>query len=437
MGIKVAKFGGSSLASAEQFRKVKEILLLDAERCIVVPSAPGKRCSTDIKVTDLFYECNRLAAAGKDIAPAFDKIRERYHGIAQVLSLKVDLDAHLEEVHKNIQLGAGADYAASRGEYLNGILLADYMGWDFVDPQTGIFFDEEGRLDSAKTQEVLGAILKEHTHAVVPGFYGCDSHGNVKTFSRGGSDITGAIVARAANADLYENWTDVSGCLMADPRIVRNPEPIRYVTYRELRELSYMGASVLHEDAIFPVRIAGIPTNIRNTNDPTAPGTVIGYEAEEYDSPYTITGIAGHKNFAIINVEKAMMNAELGFGRRVLGVLEGLDISFEHLPTGIDTMSVVIADSEIESHKSEIIERIEEACHPDSIEFTSGVALIATVGRGMVNKRGTASRLFRALAVADINIRMIDQGSSELNIIVGVDGKDFERAVSAIYYEFV
>ena len=437
MGIKVAKFGGSSLASAEQFRKVKDILLLDADRRIVVPSAPGKRCSTDIKVTDLFYECNRLAASGKDIAPAFDKIRERYQGIAQELSLTVDLDAHLTEIGKNIQLGAGADYAASRGEYLNGILLANYMGWDFVDPQTGIFFDEEGRLDSAKTQEVLGAILKEHTHAVVPGFYGCDSHGNVKTFSRGGSDITGAIVARAANADLYENWTDVSGCLMADPRIVRNPEPIRYVTYRELRELSYMGASVLHEDAIFPVRIAGIPTNIRNTNDPTAPGTVIGYEAEEYDSPYTITGIAGHKNFAIINVEKAMMNAELGFGRRLLQAIEEQGISFEHMPSGIDTMCVVVHEAALEGKKERLVQRIHELCQPDSVEIHSGLALIATVGRGMVRSKGTSARIFNALTRAGVNIRLIDQGSSELNIIVGVDNLDFEVATRAIYREFV
>lgn len=437
MGIKVAKFGGSSLASAEQFRKVKEILLLDAQRRIVVPSAPGKRSSTDIKVTDLFYECNRLAAAGKDIAPAFDQIIERYRGIARELNLTVDLDGCLDEVRKNIQLGAGADYAASRGEYLNGILLANYMGWDFVDPQAGIFFDEEGRLDSAKTQDTLSSLLAQHTHAVVPGFYGCDSHGNVKTFSRGGSDITGAIVARAANADLYENWTDVSGCLMADPRIVRNPEPIRYVTYRELRELSYMGASVLHEDAIFPVRIAGIPTNIRNTNDPTAPGTVIGYEAEDYDSKYTITGIAGHKGFAIINVEKAMMNAELGFGRRLLQAIEEQGISFEHMPSGIDTMCVVVHESVLEGKKERLVQRIHELCQPDSVEIHSGLALIATVGRGMVRSKGTSARIFNALTRAGVNIRLIDQGSSELNIIVGVDNLDFEVATRAIYREFV
>lgn len=437
MGIKVSKFGGSSLADAAQFQKVKEILFADEARRIVVPSAPGKRSKTDIKVTDLFYECNRLAGAGRDIEPAFSKIRERYREIATELGLGVDLDAKLEEVSKKIKLGAGADYAASRGEYLNGILLADYLGWDFVDPQMGIFFDEEGRLDSEKTQERLGALLKDHTHAVVPGFYGCDTHGNVKTFSRGGSDITGAIVARAANADLYENWTDVSGCLMADPRIVRNPEPIRYVTYRELRELSYMGASVLHEDAIFPVRIAGIPTNIRNTNEPDAPGTIIGYEAEDYESEYMITGIAGHKNFAIIAVEKAMMNAELGFGRRVLQALEEESVSFEHMPSGIDTMSVVVAEDAIEGKKERLIARIHELCSPDSVEIHSGLALIATVGRGMVRSKGTSAKLFNALMKAGINVRLIDQGSSELNIIVGVDSLDFENAVRAIYRAFV
>lgn len=437
MGMKVAKFGGSSLASAEQFKKVKNILLMDAERRIVVPSAPGKRSSTDIKVTDLFYECNRLAASGRDIGETFEKIRERYHGIAQELELKVDLDHHLEEVRKQIQLGAGADYAASRGEYLNGILLADYMGWDFIDPQQGIFFDAEGHLDSAKTQEKLSALLEGHTHAVVPGFYGCDMHGKVKTFSRGGSDITGAIVARAANADLYENWTDVSGCLMADPRIVRNPEPIRYVTYRELRELSYMGASVLHEDAIFPVRIAGIPTNIRNTNDPTAPGTIICYEAEDYDSEHMITGIAGHKDFAIINVEKAMMNAEIGFGRRVLQAIEEEGVSFEHMPSGIDTMCVVVAEESIRGKKERLVARIHELCNPDSVEIHSGLALIATVGRGMIRSKGVSARLFNALTRAGVNVRLIDQGSSELNIIVGVDNLDFEVATRAIYREFV
>jgi len=437
MGIRVSKFGGSSLADATQFAKVKDILLSDADRRIVVPSAPGKRSSVDIKVTDLFYECNRLASAGKEIDAAFDKITERYHGIASALGLSVDLDAHLAQIRRDIQLGAGADYAASRGEYLNGILLADYLGWDFVDAASGIFFDAEGKLDSEKTQRQLGDILKRHEYAVVPGFYGCDTHGNVKTFSRGGSDITGAIVARAVGADVYESWTDVSGCLMADPRIVRNPETIQYVTYRELRELSYMGASVLHEDAIFPVRIAGIPTNIRNTNAPDEPGTIIGYEAEDYESKYPITGIAGHKDFAIVTVEKAMMNAELGFGRRVLQVLEEEGVSFEHMPSGIDTMCVVVREDAIEGKKERIVSRIHELCAPDTVEIHSGLALIATVGRGMVRSKGISAKLFDALMRAGINVRLIDQGSSELNIIVGVDNLDFENAVRAIYRAFV
>ena len=437
MRIKVAKFGGSSLADASQFAKVKSILLSDPDRRIVVPSAPGKRSSVDIKVTDLFYECNRLASAGKDISEAFGKIAARYHGIAEELGLDTHLDVHLEEVRKNIQLGAGADYAASRGEYLNGILLADYLGWTFIDAAKGIFFDEEGRLDSEKTNQTLGELLKDHPYAVVPGFYGCDSHGNVKTFSRGGSDISGAIVARAVNADLYENWTDVSGCLMADPRIVRNPETIEYVTYRELRESSYMGASVLHEDAIFPVRIAGIPTNIRNTNRPEDHGTIIGDEAEDYDSRHVITGIAGHKDFAIIAVEKAMMNAEIGFGRRLLQALEEENISFEHMPSGIDTMCVVVHESSVAGKKERLIARIKELCKPDHVEIHSGLALIATVGRGMVRSKGISAKLFDALMRAGINVRLIDQGSSELNIIVGVDNLDFENAVRAIYRAFV
>ena len=437
MGLKVAKFGGSSLADAAHFKKVREILLADEDRRIVVPSAPGKRSSVDVKVTDLFYQCNHLASAGKDIDEAFSKIEERYHGIIDELGIEVELDTHLAEVRKQIQLGAGEDYAASRGEYLNGILLAGYMGWDFVDPQQGIFFDAQGQLDSEKTQEMLSALLSGHKYAVVPGFYGCDTHGRVKTFSRGGSDITGAIVARAVNADMYENWTDVSGCLMADPRIVRNPEPIRYITYRELRELSYMGASVLHEDAIFPVRIAGIPTNIRNTNKPEEPGTVICYEAEDYDSEHVITGIAGQKDFAIIAVEKAMMNAELGFGRRVLLALEEEGVSFEHMPSGIDTMCVVVSESSIEGKKERIIARIKELVHPDSVEIHSGLALIATVGRGMVRSKGISARLFNALMKAGVNVRLIDQGSSELNIIVGVDSLDFENATRAIYRAFV
>ena len=437
MGVIVAKFGGSSLADASQFQKVKNIVLSNDNRRIIVPSAPGKRNAIDDKVTDLFYECNRLASKGKRIDEPFNRIRERFSEIVKELNIDIDLDSIFESINKEIQLGAGEDYAASRGEYLNGRILAKWLGWDFVDAKEGIFFDELGRLDAERTQQELSGILESHKYVVIPGFYGSDPAGKVKTFSRGGSDITGAIVARAANADIYENWTDVDGCMMADPRIVRNPRPIRYVTYQELRELSYMGASVLHEDAIFPVRLAGIPTNIRNTNKPDEPGTIIGYEAEEYDNEFMITGIAGHKDFAIINVEKTMMNSELGFGRRLLQAVEEQEISFEHMPSGIDTMCVVVHEDAIAGKKEKLMQRIHELCQPDTVEIHSGLALIATVGRGMVRAKGTSAKLLNALAKAGINIRLIDQGSSELNIIVGVDNLDFENAVRAIYRAFV
>ena len=433
----VTKFGGSSLADAGQFAKVKAILQMDPARMYVVPSAPGRRFKDDDKVTDLLYRCHKQRSAGEDYQDTFDLIAARYMDIAEELGLHCDLGAALDEVNENIASGASADYCASRGEYLNGLLLADYLGWRFLDAAQAVKFDAQGVLDSEETNRVLGALLADGVPTVVPGFYGALPDGSIHTFSRGGSDITGAIVARAVEADVYENWTDVSGFLMADPRIVTNPREISAITYQELRELSYMGASVLHEDAVFPVHAAGIPTNIRNTNKPEEPGTIIGYEAEDYESEYTITGIAGHKDFAIIAVEKAMMNAELGFGRRVLQVLEEESVSFEHMPSGIDTMCVVVREDAIEGKKERIVSRIHELCAPDSVEIHSGLALIATVGRGMVRSKGISARLFDALMRAGINVRLIDQGSSELNIIVGVDNLDFENAVRAIYRAFV
>ena len=435
--IRVSKFGGSSLADAGQFAKVREILLSNPSRRYVVPSAPGKRTANDEKITDMLYECHRLAQAGEDFSALFERIADRYRSIADSLSLDVPLEELFRTVRAGIENSERPDYAASRGEYLNGILLSAYLGWDFIDAADGILFDADGKLDQNATQDALSALLREHEYAVVPGFYGSMPDGTVHTFSRGGSDISGAIVARAAHADLYENWTDVNGCLMADPRIVRDPKPIRHVTYRELRELSYMGASVLHEEAIFPVRMAGIPTNIRNTNAPEEPGTLISHDAEDMDNDYVITGIAGSKDFAIVTVEKAMMNAELGFGRRVLQAVEENGISFAHLPTGIDTMCVVCHERALEGKRDKLVHRIYELTDPDSVEIHSGLALIATVGRGMVRSKGTSARLFNALQRAGINVRMIDQGSSELNIIVGVDNLDFENAVRAIYRAFV
>ena len=433
----VTKFGGSSLADAGQFAKVKAILTMDPARMYVVPSAPGRRFKDDDKVTDLLYRCHRQRSAGEDYQDTFDLIAARYMDIAEELGLHCDLGAALDEVNENIAAGASADYCASRGEYLNGLLLADYLGWRFLDAAQAVKFDAQGVLDSEETNRVLGQLLADGVPTVVPGFYGALPDGSIHTFSRGGSDITGAIVARAAEADVYENWTDVSGFLMADPRIVTNPREISAITYQELRELSYMGASVLHEDAVFPVHAAGIPTNIRNTNNPGHPGTIISLEAPVSGSVPTITGVAGRKGFSVISVEKAMMNSEKGFGRKVLQVVEEAGLSFEHLPTGIDTMCVVVAGEALAPVREAVVGRILELTHADTLTVHDNMSIIATVGRGMVHNCGTAARLFSAMSQAGINVRMIDQGSSELSIIVGVDDQDFEKTIQAIYSAFV
>lgn len=437
MGIVVTKFGGSSLSEASQFRKVKEILLGDSNRMYVVPSAPGRREPDDAKVTDMLYTCHKLASKGElaEFEKVFAELSARYTEIIDELGLNLDFAPHLEQVHYAMLNGQSVDYAASRGEYLNGIILAEYLGWEFIDAAEVIFFDANHRFDSERTQEVLSARLAGTRYAVIPGFYGSNPDGTIRTFSRGGSDVTGAIVARAAGAELYENWTDVSGFLMADPRIVKRPKRIHVITYRELRELSYMGAGVLHEDAIFPVRMAGIPINIRNTNEPDNPGTMI-VRADESHVRGAITGIAGKKGFTAIAVEKNMMNSELGFGRRMLEALEECNVSFEHMPSGIDTMTVLVSDHNIEGRIDQVVEKIRRTCKPDHIEVISGLSLIATVGRGMVRYPGTAARIFGALADSGINIRMIDQGSSEMNIIVGIESDDFEDAMRAIYKAF-
>ncbi|MGI6182828.1 MAG: aspartate kinase [Candidatus Fimadaptatus sp.] len=445
MGIIVTKFGGSSLADAGQFRKVHDILLADPDRRFAVPSAPGKRNKADTKVTDMLYACHNAVVSSPEseaeqrLIEAFEPVIERFTGIASDLGLKIDLMPILTNVRSEILRRRNSDYAASRGEYLNGRLLASYMGWDFIDPADFFVFSQQGVFQAELTNTILSEELRHHEHAVIPGFYGAMPDGQVKTFSRGGSDITGAVVARAVDADKYENWTDVSGFLMADPRIIDNPRRINQLTYRELRELSYMGATVLHEDAVFPVRRAGIPTNIRNTNAPDDPGTMIvcDISSENQINNQAITGIAGHTGFTILSIEKAMMNSELGVGRRVLSALEDYGVSFEHLPTGIDTMCVIINEKEFNMHQEELLRRIKEDVQPDAMELKRGLALIATVGRGMTGAFGTAAKLFTALAESRINVRMIDQGSSELNIIVGVDVADFENAIRAIYKAFV
>ena len=444
--IKVVKFGGSSLASAEQFKKVGDIIRKDETRRYVIPSAPGKRTPKDTKVTDMLYHCYGQAILANDdddceeyqrsFEDLIEKIKERYQEIIEGLSLELSLDEDFKVIKENFSKKIGRDYAASRGEYLNGKIMAAYLGIEFIDAAEIIFFDEEGNFDDKKTGEAVAKRLENLERAVIPGFYGSGPDGKIRTFSRGGSDITGSIVAKAVHADMYENWTDVSGFLIADPRIIPNPKAIDVITYRELRELSYMGATVLHEDAIFPVRKEGIPINIRNTNSPEDKGTLI-VEDTCRKPRFIITGIAGKKDFASITVEKAMMNGQIGFCKKVLEVFEDNGISIEHMPSGIDTMTIFVHQDEFEEKEQKVIAGIHRAVEPDFLELESDLALIAVVGRGMRATRGTSGRLFSALAHANVNVKMIDQGSSELNIIIGVRNHDFQPAIKAIYDIFV
>jgi aspartate kinase len=436
MSLKVLKFGGTSLADAEHFRQVANIVKSDPERRYVVASAPGKRFGADIKVTDMLYKCYELSINEESVDEIFAEICDRYNSIISDLELDLDLSEAYAKIRNSLAHNSGRDYIASRGEYLNAMILAKYLGFEFVDAAEVIFFDENGRFDDVKTNDVLSARLHKADRAVIPGFYGAMPNGDIKTFSRGGSDLTGSIVAKAAKVDMYENWTDVSGFMIADPRIINNPKTIEAITYKELRELSYMGATVLHEDAIFPIRKEGIPINIRNTNAPEDKGTLI-VEATCRQPKYTITGIAGKQGFAAITIEKQMMNAEIGFCRKVLQVFEDNGISIEHMPSGIDTMTVFVHQTEFEEKEQKVIAAIHQAVQPDSIELESDLALIAIVGRGMRSKRGTSGRVFSALAHAHVNVKMIDQGSSELNIVVGVRNHDFENAIKALYDIFV
>ncbi|MCD8365013.1 MAG: aspartate kinase [Clostridiales bacterium] len=433
---KVVKFGGSSLATAEQFEKVGNIIRADRDRRFVVPSAPGRRFDGDTKVTDMLYDCYAAAEEGEDFSEKLEAIHDRYREIISGLGLDFSLDEDFVLIRENFEAKAGQDYTASRGEYLNGKVLAAYLDYEFIDAATVIRFDEDGSFAADETDRMMAARLASCENAVIPGFYGACADGRIRTFSRGGSDITGSIVARALQVDLYENWTDVSGFLVTDPHLVENPEVVDIITYRELRELSYMGASVLHEEAIFPVRKAGIPINIRNTNHPEDPGTMI-VATTSRKPRFTITGIAGKKGFVAVTIDKDMMNSEIGFCRKVLSVFEENNISIEHMPSGIDTMCILVHQDEFQEHEQVVLSGIQRAVNPDFIGVEPDLALIAVVGRGMRETRGTAGRIFSALAHAKVNCRMIDQGSSELNIIIGVANEDFEKATQAIYDIFI
>ena len=441
--MKVAKFGGTSMANASCIQKVKDIVLADSDIHYVVVSAPGKREKSDTKITDLLFKCNDAIKYGQSIKEAFKPVADRFYTIIEELGIDFDISGEINTIRKNISEGASLDYIVSRGEYLSAKITAEYLGWDFVDAGDIVKFDEDGNFDGEITNKLASKKLANIKNAVIPGFYGSLPCGAVKTFSRGGSDISGAIIARAVNADIYENWTDVDGFMKCDPRIVSNAELIDVLTYKELRELSYMGANVLHPDSIFPVRKSDIPINIKNTFNPSAKGTFIVPTSQFFDGKWNrkeslITGVAGRKDFIAIALEKSMMNNELGFGRRVLNVIEDNGLPFEHMPSGVDTLTVILDGHKLsEELLKKVIFEIENVCEPDSVHIIRDLALVAVVGHGMSSKSGTACKVFESLAKEDINIKMIDQGSSELNIIIAIEGKDYEKAISALYNKLV
>ncbi|MBP3633675.1 MAG: aspartate kinase [Oscillospiraceae bacterium] len=429
----VVKFGGSSLASAQQIRKAVDIIRANPDRRYVVASAPGKRSGDDIKVTDLLYSCCELAQNKEDFLPVLQKIHDRFSDIVKELGVDFDVENEIAVIRAHLEAKADSDYMASRGEYLNSKIIAAYLGFPFVDAADYVTFYADGTFNAQETNRKLSAALADKDYAVVPGFYGALPDGAIRTFSRGGSDLTGSIVALAVGASLYENWTDVSGMLAADPRIVDAPHTIEYITYKELRELSYMGATVLHEDAVFPVRTAGIPINIRNTNAPEDAGTMIVPTMPDDIKKHVVTGVAGKKGFSSIQIEKSMMNAQSGFLSKVMDIIAANGVPFEHCPTGIDTISVIVSTEAFRARRDSILREIHERLHPDMVVLENGLAMIAVVGQGMVSYKGVAARIFGAIAEADINIRMIDQGSSELNIIIGVEEADYEKAIRSIY----
>jgi aspartate kinase len=426
------------VADAAQFRKIKDILESNPERKIVVVSAPGKRKPQETKLTDLFYSVYDLAKNKLNFAPLWKLIKERYVEITQELSLSSAMHEELDALEESLLKHSNElsiDFVVSRGEYLCAKIMAEFLGAKFIDSFPLIQFDSLYRVTQQSMENIAATLADVNQFYVVPGFYGSDMQGCLKTFTRGGSDITGSILANACNCQLYENWTDVSGLLMADPRIIQNALSINYVSYREIRELAYSGASVLHDDSIAPCRAKNIPINIKNTNQPSDHGTIIGPTPE--NAARIITGVAGRKDFSMLYIEKSMMNKEKGFGRKVLAILEEHGVSYELSPCGIDSMNVVVDSKTLRSVEAEVCKEIEQKMQPNKIKIFSNVAMIATVGHGMTNQVGTAARLFNALAKEKINVRIIDQGSSEINIIVGVNEADFENAIKAIYKEFV
>ncbi len=437
--IKVAKFGGSSVANAEQFRKVKAIIESDPDRKFVVSSACGKESSEDHKVTDLLFLCEAHVRFGVSYEPIFAQIEEKYNRIKEELGLKLDLDKEFKAIRSVMRRGMSTDYLVSRGEYLTSKLLAEYLDYDFADAAEVIAFKYDGEVDMERTKKLVEERVSDRG-LVVPGFYGALPNGVIRIMSRGGSDITGAILANVVGADVYENWTDVSGFLVADPRIVKNPIGIPCINYSELREMSYMGANVLHDDAIFPVKDRNIPINVRNTNEPDNPGTLIMADCSEKDAvspPHIITGISGRKDFTVITMQKMHSSTEVGFLRKILSIFEDYGVSIESVPTTVDTYSVIVASDLVNHCLYDIVGKLKEELKPDDIRIEDHLALIAIVGRAMKDQPGISGRLLSEFGQNHINIKVINQSSYELSIIIGVHNRDFEKSIQCIYDRFI
>ena len=428
------------MADAAQFEKVRSIVTSDESRRVVVVSAAGKRYKDDHKVTDLLYLCYAHLQYGVSCDGIYQMICDRYLSIRDELGLRTDLEGEFAALRRKMDQGISQDELVSRGEYFAAKLMADYLGYDFLDSTCWLRFRLDGTVDQPASYEALRRTASGR-RVVIPGFYGAMPDGSVKTFTRGGSDITGALAAAALDADVYENWTDVSGFLMADPKIVQDPRPIERITYAELRELSYIGAQVLHEGTVSPVREKNIPLNIRNTNQPDHPGTMIRESFDEsqadMETGSMITGIAGKKGFSVITLTKNGMSSELGVIRRILEVLERYNINVEYIPSGIDSVSLVVETGKSAPYIYQAMGDLEKEIKPDSLHISDSMAVVAAVGRKMAFKPGSSGKIFGKLGENGINIRMITQGPEELNIIVGVDGPDFEKAIRVLYDSFV
>ncbi len=438
--VKVVKFGGSSVANAEQFKKVKSIVDAEQDRKYIVTSACGKESKEDYKVTDLLYIVHTHLKYKVSVDDIFDMVEKKYFGIKEALGLKIDLRKEFDTIKEMMQEEDDVDYLVSRGEYLTALMLAEYLGAEFVDAKDVFKFNFDKTINMEKTNEALQKVINTDKKIVFPGFYGSMSDGKIKVMSRGGSDITGSILANLLNANLYENWTDVSGILVCDPRIVNDPHRIRTITYGELREMSYMGANVLHEDAVFPVVAKKIPINIKNTNNPENPGTMIMYSCEDVDRetpPYPITGITGKKGFTVITCIKNHISGEVGFLRKVLSIFEKYNISVESCPTSIDSIGIVVENNKVKKYLYEILAELKDDLKCDDVHVYENLALIAVVGRAMANKKGMSGQIFAELGANDINIKIISQGSDEICIVVGVDGSEFEKAIQCIYKKFI